>query len=188
MLWCCLALTGEDNSLALKKKVTIDDIFGPDLQIHDPNAKWLSGEETHVVLFLYCIFPNCGFSLSSVALFFPSTCKKKEKKFCVTCRLETLSLSNKLAIQKTQQTNKTSECSRMNKNKNNTHNMKVLWCKMEENTDLNICLSAGAGSLLRNQCRNCISREKLQLLLRQPNWKDICCYCSTSCFISINVT
>ena len=36
--------TGEDDSLALKKKVTIDDVFGPDLQIHDPDAKWLSGE------------------------------------------------------------------------------------------------------------------------------------------------
>uniref|UniRef100_A0A665U1I2 Dipeptidyl-peptidase 6b n=1 Tax=Echeneis naucrates TaxID=173247 RepID=A0A665U1I2_ECHNA len=34
----------EDDSLALKKKVTIDDVFGPDLHIHDPHAKWLSGE------------------------------------------------------------------------------------------------------------------------------------------------
>lgn len=37
-------LTGEDDSLALKKKVTIDDVFGSDLHIHDPDAKWLSGE------------------------------------------------------------------------------------------------------------------------------------------------
>ncbi len=37
-------LTGEDDSLALKKKVTIEDVFGPDLHIHDPDAKWLSGE------------------------------------------------------------------------------------------------------------------------------------------------
>lgn len=36
--------TGEDDSLALKKKVTIDNVFGPDFQIHDPDAKWLSGE------------------------------------------------------------------------------------------------------------------------------------------------
>ncbi len=36
--------TGEDDSLALKKKVTIEDVFGPDLHIHDPDAKWLSGE------------------------------------------------------------------------------------------------------------------------------------------------
>ncbi|KAM8726933.1 A-type potassium channel modulatory protein DPP6-like isoform 2-T2 [Acanthopagrus schlegelii] len=35
----------EDDSLALKKKVTIDDVFGPDLQIHDPDAKWLSDNE-----------------------------------------------------------------------------------------------------------------------------------------------
>uniref|UniRef100_A0A8C2Z8B2 Dipeptidyl-peptidase 6b n=1 Tax=Cyclopterus lumpus TaxID=8103 RepID=A0A8C2Z8B2_CYCLU len=36
----------EDDSLALKKKVTIEDVFGPDLHIHDPDAKWLSGEWT----------------------------------------------------------------------------------------------------------------------------------------------
>uniref|UniRef100_A0A665U1Y5 Dipeptidyl-peptidase 6b n=1 Tax=Echeneis naucrates TaxID=173247 RepID=A0A665U1Y5_ECHNA len=35
----------EDDSLALKKKVTIDDVFGPDLHIHDPHAKWLSDNE-----------------------------------------------------------------------------------------------------------------------------------------------
>ena len=39
-----MRLTGEDDSLALKKKVTIEDVFGPDLHIHDPDAKWLSGE------------------------------------------------------------------------------------------------------------------------------------------------
>uniref|UniRef100_A0A3B4Z177 Dipeptidyl peptidase like 6 n=1 Tax=Stegastes partitus TaxID=144197 RepID=A0A3B4Z177_9TELE len=31
----------EDDSLALKKKVTIEDVFGPDLRIHDPDAKWI---------------------------------------------------------------------------------------------------------------------------------------------------
>lgn len=36
--------TGEDDSLANKKKVTVEDVFGPDLHIHDPDAKWLSGE------------------------------------------------------------------------------------------------------------------------------------------------
>ncbi|XP_034742877.1 dipeptidyl aminopeptidase-like protein 6 isoform X1 [Etheostoma cragini] len=35
----------EDDSLALKKKVTIEDVFGPDLHIHDPDAKWLSDNE-----------------------------------------------------------------------------------------------------------------------------------------------
>uniref|UniRef100_A0A8D3BFP8 Dipeptidyl-peptidase 6b n=1 Tax=Scophthalmus maximus TaxID=52904 RepID=A0A8D3BFP8_SCOMX len=35
----------EDDSLALKKKVTIEDVFGPDLHIHDPDAKWLSESE-----------------------------------------------------------------------------------------------------------------------------------------------
>ncbi|KAM9844637.1 A-type potassium channel modulatory protein DPP6-like [Aulostomus maculatus] len=35
----------EDDSLALKKKVTIEDVFGPDLHVHDPNAVWLSDDE-----------------------------------------------------------------------------------------------------------------------------------------------
>ncbi|CAL8279965.1 unnamed protein product [Lota lota] len=35
----------EDDSLALKKKVTVDDVFGPDLHIHHPDAKWLSDNE-----------------------------------------------------------------------------------------------------------------------------------------------
>lgn len=47
-----LHLAGEDDSLALKKKVTIEDVFGPDLRIHDPDAKWLSGECTVCLLHL----------------------------------------------------------------------------------------------------------------------------------------
>ncbi|XP_061696182.1 dipeptidyl aminopeptidase-like protein 6b [Syngnathoides biaculeatus] len=35
----------EDDSLALKKKVGLDDVFGPDLRVHDPDAVWLSGNE-----------------------------------------------------------------------------------------------------------------------------------------------
>uniref|UniRef100_A0A674E3N6 Dipeptidyl-peptidase 6b n=1 Tax=Salmo trutta TaxID=8032 RepID=A0A674E3N6_SALTR len=31
-----------DDSLALKKKVTIEDIFGGDLHVHDPDATWLT--------------------------------------------------------------------------------------------------------------------------------------------------
>uniref|UniRef100_A0A8C7SGA0 Dipeptidyl-peptidase 6b n=1 Tax=Oncorhynchus mykiss TaxID=8022 RepID=A0A8C7SGA0_ONCMY len=31
-----------DDSLALKKKVTIEDVFGGDLHVHDPDATWLS--------------------------------------------------------------------------------------------------------------------------------------------------
>uniref|UniRef100_A0AAQ5XWR6 Dipeptidyl-peptidase 6b n=1 Tax=Amphiprion ocellaris TaxID=80972 RepID=A0AAQ5XWR6_AMPOC len=38
----------EDDSLALKKKVTIEDVFGPDLHIHDPDAKWLSESDSGV--------------------------------------------------------------------------------------------------------------------------------------------
>ncbi|KAL0966144.1 hypothetical protein UPYG_G00291470 [Umbra pygmaea] len=32
-----------DDSLALKKKVTIEDVFGRELHVHDPGATWLSG-------------------------------------------------------------------------------------------------------------------------------------------------
>uniref|UniRef100_A0AAX7VA59 Dipeptidyl-peptidase 6b n=1 Tax=Astatotilapia calliptera TaxID=8154 RepID=A0AAX7VA59_ASTCA len=38
-------LLSPDDSLALKKKVTVEDIFGADLHIHDPDAKWLSDNE-----------------------------------------------------------------------------------------------------------------------------------------------
>ncbi|XP_053739390.1 dipeptidyl aminopeptidase-like protein 6 isoform X3 [Synchiropus splendidus] len=35
----------EDDSLALKKKVTVEDVYSPDLRIHDPEARWLSDDE-----------------------------------------------------------------------------------------------------------------------------------------------
>ncbi|KAM6948501.1 A-type potassium channel modulatory protein DPP6-like [Aplochiton taeniatus] len=35
----------EDDSLAMKRKVTVEDVFGPDLHIHHPDAKWLSDYE-----------------------------------------------------------------------------------------------------------------------------------------------
>lgn len=53
-MYLCLSLlihlAGEDDSLALKKKVTTEDVFGPDLHIHDPESKWLSGECTVCLL------------------------------------------------------------------------------------------------------------------------------------------
>ncbi|KAF7222514.1 transcript variant X1 [Nothobranchius furzeri] len=42
---CVCVTPSEDDSLALKKKVTIEDVFGLDLHIHDPDAKWLSDNE-----------------------------------------------------------------------------------------------------------------------------------------------
>ncbi|XP_036452545.1 dipeptidyl aminopeptidase-like protein 6b [Colossoma macropomum] len=35
----------EDDSLASKKKITIEDLFSRELQVHDPEAKWLSDTE-----------------------------------------------------------------------------------------------------------------------------------------------
>lgn len=55
----------EDNSLSQKKKITVEDLFSADFKIHDPEAKWISGElDIHMTLTLLSHAHDASFSLS----------------------------------------------------------------------------------------------------------------------------
>jgi hypothetical protein len=48
----CLCASGEDDSLALKAKLTVADIFKKDFKVYEPNAKWISSKFKPLAVFI----------------------------------------------------------------------------------------------------------------------------------------
>lgn len=119
----------------------------------------------------FCLKETCVF-LEFWGIFFLSTGKKKKKKkkFCVTCRLETLSLSNKLAIKNNNKPIKHRNAVEWIKTRKIHTVLKlygVKWNKIQIQTsafqlDLDLCWEISAETVFHKKSFNCCSGNQTE--------------------------